>query len=320
MPSCSASRSTASWCHSAFHDDRQARLPTARRFRAEGSGGHAATASTAAKDGTTERALFVIDAGGVVRWSYVSPIGVNPGADGILHALTTLTAGAGMNSDEDPVLTPPVGADDHVRGRAPRSGHAGGVRRFPVPLLRGRLSGGQGARAACRRLLRVVFRNFPLSNMHPHAEGAAEAAEAAGAQGKFWEMHDMLFEHQRRLDRPGLVQLRRAGRSRLSPVPAELEDGRWTKTGARALSSGVMSGVNGTPTFFLNGRPVRRRLRHRVAPDRGACRGGGGGRITVRRERYSRPPAAPTRGPDRMAAVGLAPGRIRHHSSGESDT
>ena len=48
--------------------------------------------------------------------------------------------------------------------------------------------------------LRFVFRNFPLGNMHPHAEHAAEAAEAAAAQGKFWEMHDELYEHQRALD------------------------------------------------------------------------------------------------------------------------
>jgi protein-disulfide isomerase len=55
-------------------------------------------------------------------------------------------------------------------------------------------------------LMRFVFRNFPLTNIHPDAQHAAEAAEAAGGQGKFWEMHDTLFENQRALDDPHLLK------------------------------------------------------------------------------------------------------------------
>jgi protein-disulfide isomerase len=101
--------------------------------------------------------------------------------------------------------------------------------------------------------LRFVFRNFPITTSHPHAERAAEAAEAAGAQGKFWPMHDLLYENQRRLLDQDLraygeqleLDLERFGRELAEHVHAERvrED----------FMSGVRSGVNGTPTFYING-------------------------------------------------------------------
>jgi protein-disulfide isomerase len=103
------------------------------------------------------------------------------------------------------------------------------------------------------RALRFVFRNFPLSQMHPHAESAAEVAEFAGVQGKFWEMHDRLFKNQDRLSGPLYSEL--AGELRLSPAALweALEDGRYRNRVRADFSSGVRSGVNGTPTFFING-------------------------------------------------------------------
>jgi protein-disulfide isomerase len=100
--------------------------------------------------------------------------------------------------------------------------------------------------------LRFVFRHFPLTQIHPHAESAAEASEAANAQGKFWEMHDVLFENQPRLDPPHLaifaeelgLDLKRFGR--------ELEDGIHRERVRGDFLSGVRSGVNGTPAFFIN--------------------------------------------------------------------
>ena len=80
------------WCHLAFAQRPESALPAARRLRAEGRGRAERTASTP-RDGTSERALFVIDGDGIVRWSYVSPIGINPGADGILRALEDLRDG-----------------------------------------------------------------------------------------------------------------------------------------------------------------------------------------------------------------------------------
>ena len=101
--------------------------------------------------------------------------------------------------------------------------------------------------------LRFVFRNFPLNESHPHAQHAAEAAEGAGAQGRFWEMHDSLFEHQRALDDAHLVGYAKA--LGLDPVAFE-QDLRAHTHKARVRQdfvSGVRSGVNGTPTFFING-------------------------------------------------------------------
>jgi protein-disulfide isomerase len=68
-----------------------------------------------------------------------------------------------------------------------------------VPVLRSRASDREGDAEDTRRQLRFAYRHFPLSQIHPHSFQAAEPAEAAGAQDRFWEMHDMLFEHQDRL-------------------------------------------------------------------------------------------------------------------------
>jgi protein-disulfide isomerase len=101
--------------------------------------------------------------------------------------------------------------------------------------------------------LRFVFRNFPLSESHPHAQQAAEAAEAAGEQGEFWGMHDMLFEHQDSLGEDDLV--RYAGELGLDEddMASALESGRYTHRVRDDFMGGVRSGVNGTPTFFVNG-------------------------------------------------------------------
>lgn len=102
--------------------------------------------------------------------------------------------------------------------------------------------------------LRFVFRNFPLSQMHPHAESAAETAEFAGAHGKFWEMHDGLFENQQHLGGPLYSKL--AQDLSLSPAGLQqaLSEGKYKDRVRADFSSGVRSGVNGTPTFFINGK------------------------------------------------------------------
>jgi len=102
--------------------------------------------------------------------------------------------------------------------------------------------------------LRFVFRNFPLSELHPHAETAAETAEFAGAHGKFWEMHDLLFENQERLNEPLYLSL--ATELRLAPdaLRQALEEDKYKARVRADFSGGVRSGVNGTPTFFINGK------------------------------------------------------------------
>ena len=102
--------------------------------------------------------------------------------------------------------------------------------------------------------LRFVFRHLPLVDVHEHAELAAEAAEAAGAQGRFWEMHDILFKHQ---DALRLEDLREYAQTiGLDDVQfsADLESRRFALRVARDLESADLSQVAGTPTFFINGR------------------------------------------------------------------
>ncbi|ADW71370.1 DsbA family protein [Granulicella tundricola] len=98
-----------------------------------------------------------------------------------------------------------------------------------------------------------VFRNFPLREIHPWAEAAAEVAELAGSQGKFWEMHNLLFQHQEDLSEGGLQQLvSRMGLSEKKMQQASM-NGMLRKKIEADLAGGIRSGVNGTPTFFLNG-------------------------------------------------------------------
>lgn len=101
--------------------------------------------------------------------------------------------------------------------------------------------------------LRFVFRHFPISTSHPHAQAAAESAEAAGAQGRFWEMHDMLFEHQDALENDDLLIHAKAVGLDLPRFVEELTAGTHTARVREDFMSGVRSGVNGTPTFFING-------------------------------------------------------------------
>jgi protein-disulfide isomerase len=102
--------------------------------------------------------------------------------------------------------------------------------------------------------LLLVFRNFPLAEAHPHAENSALAAESAGAQGKFWEMHDTLYDHQDALDDDALVQYAGALGLDLQRFVQDMRDRRYENRMREDFRSGVRSGVNGTPTFFINGR------------------------------------------------------------------
>jgi protein-disulfide isomerase len=98
-----------------------------------------------------------------------------------------------------------------------------------------------------------VFRNFPLANMHPFAEHAAEAAEAAGAQGRFWEMHDVLFENQNALEDNDLAGYAESLGLDASRLMEEVAKGTHTARVREDFRGGVRNGVNGTPTFFING-------------------------------------------------------------------
>jgi protein-disulfide isomerase len=101
--------------------------------------------------------------------------------------------------------------------------------------------------------LRIVFRNFPLTEIHPGAMDAARAAEAAAQQGRFWEMHAMLFENRNNLDPDSLYAFAGALRLDTRRFARELEGAKVERKIAEDIQGGVRSGVNGTPTFFING-------------------------------------------------------------------
>ena len=111
----------------------------------------------------------------------------------------------------------------------------------------------QGIRRYMGDRLRFVFRQFPLKEAHPHAEAAAEASEAAGAQGKFWEMHDTLFRNQRALDTKDLIDYAAEIGVDANRVAKELASGVYRRKVRDDFRGGIRSGVNGTPTFFING-------------------------------------------------------------------
>ena len=101
--------------------------------------------------------------------------------------------------------------------------------------------------------LRFVFRNFPITTSHPHAERAAEAAEAAAAQGSFWRMHDVLYENQKRLGDEDLRTYAQQVGLDLDVFDRELAEHVHAARVQEDFMSGVRSGVNGTPTFYVNG-------------------------------------------------------------------
>jgi protein-disulfide isomerase len=105
--------------------------------------------------------------------------------------------------------------------------------------------------------LRFIFRHFPLRDTHPNAERAAQAAEAAGAQGKFWEMHDRLYEHQDGLDERSLTRHARKVGLDVTRFESDLAAGTHAARVNRDVESGRAGGVRGTPSLFINGTYYR---------------------------------------------------------------
>jgi protein-disulfide isomerase len=101
--------------------------------------------------------------------------------------------------------------------------------------------------------LRFVFRNFPLTQLHPNAQHAAEAAEAAAAQSAFWQMHDRLFERQFALEDDNLIEYATDLGLDADRVRDALVAGTYRPRVKDDVLGGIKSGVNGTPTFFING-------------------------------------------------------------------
>ena len=111
---------------------------------------------------------------------------------------------------------------------------------------------GQLERHFAKRLL-FVFRNFPLTNIHPFAQAAAETAEFAGEKDRFWEMHGLIFQNQDQLGLPLLEELAQKLGLKSQEWAASLQQETYLPRIRSDFTGGVRSGVNGTPTFFING-------------------------------------------------------------------
>ena len=102
--------------------------------------------------------------------------------------------------------------------------------------------------------IKFVFRNFPLSELHPDAFNAAVAAEAAGLQKKYWDMHDIIFENQQELDMESLFLYAKKIGLDLERFKNDIQKNALSTKVEQDFESGVRSGVNGTPSFFINGK------------------------------------------------------------------
>jgi protein-disulfide isomerase len=152
-----------------------------------------------------------------------------------------------------PELVLPVSERDHIQGSPNATKVLVEYGDYECPYCGAAYPIVKQVQAAMGDELAFVYRHFPLSNVHAHAWKAAEAAEAAGAQGAFWEMHDILFEHQDALAEHDLVRYARDIGVEVARFALELRAGIYAGRVHEDFRSGVLSGVNGTPTFFING-------------------------------------------------------------------
>jgi protein-disulfide isomerase len=157
-------------------------------------------------------------------------------------------------SEWEAVLTTPVSEErDHIQGPADAPVTLVEYADYQCPYCGAAHPIVQEVQARMGNRLRFVFRNFPISTSHPRAEQAAEAAEAAAAQGRFWPMHDVIFENQKRLGDCDLRDYADQVGLDLERFDEELAEHVHAARVHEDFMSGVRSGVNGTPTFFVNG-------------------------------------------------------------------
>lgn len=146
-----------------------------------------------------------------------------------------------------------IAEDDHVRGGSDAAVTLIEYGDFQCPYCaRAHAALGELQRQHGDRL-RLVYRHLPLSELHPDAQPLAEAAEAAGAQGKFWEMHDALFEQQGMLDEDALPALASALGIDAGRWRDAFEGGRYRDKVLAQAEAGRAAGASGTPSFFING-------------------------------------------------------------------
>jgi protein-disulfide isomerase len=150
-------------------------------------------------------------------------------------------------------LAVPVSERDHYQGPATAAVTLVQYGDYECPYTRLSTNVVRAIQQQLGEQLRFVYRNFPLTEIHPHALHAALAAEAAAAQGQFWQMHDSIFHHQHTLEDADLEQFAEAVGLDLQQYARALADQRALARIEEDVEGGERSGVQGTPTFFING-------------------------------------------------------------------
>jgi len=148
----------------------------------------------------------------------------------------------------------PVSSDDHMRGAEDAACTLVEYGDYECPHCRAAYPVIKQVEKHLGKRLCFVFRNFPLTQIHQNAQAAAETAEFAASEGKFWEMHNLLFENQERLGEELYDELAAQLGLDTAKLRASLEEGSFTRRVRNDFTGGVRSGVNGTPTFFVNGQ------------------------------------------------------------------
>jgi peroxiredoxin len=240
------------WSHLAFAQQRQLRFPLLSDFEPKGAVARAYGVYRA-HEGTSAHALFVIDAEGIIRWSHVYPASVYTGIEGMLAALEQLQGVPQPEGAEMPRLAMPVSERDHIQGPATAEVTLVEYGDYECPYCAEAYPVVKEIQRQMGPRLRFVYRHFPQPHIHPHARHAAEAAEAAAAQDKFWEMHGVLFEHQAMLDDEHLVQYAADLGLDTGRFTWELQNHVYAYRVDEDTESARHSRVSGTPTFFING-------------------------------------------------------------------
>jgi protein-disulfide isomerase len=154
----------------------------------------------------------------------------------------------------DELLSPPLEDLDHVRGEPGAPLELVMFGDFQCPYCLGAQSILRRVRERLGERLLFGFRHLPISERHPLAQEAAEASEAAAAQGEFWEYHDALYAAQPKLSRETMLAVGRDLGLDAERIAAEIDSGAHRDRIARDVASSEASGVTGTPTFFINGK------------------------------------------------------------------
>jgi len=189
------------------------------------------------------------------------------GSSVTLHVICDVKHGMGLLKEKKIMtqhtrLAVPVSERDHSQGPATAAAILVQYGDYECPYTRQSTTVVQAIQQQLGDQLRFVFRNFPLIDIHPHALHAALAAEAAASQGKFWEMHDYIFHHQHTLEDADLARFAETLGLDVQQYARDMAHQRSLPRIEEDLEGGELSGVQGTPTFFINGVMYRGSWEH----------------------------------------------------------